>query len=66
MSCANLECDQAPAHRLRYRAPEGEHVYDLCEYHLDRAHEWLATRPHLAATARFERITASGDQPALF
>ena len=66
MSCANLECDQDPAHRLRYQAPEREYVYDLCTTHTDRAHEWLAARPHLAVTAMSERLTAPVDQPALF
>lgn len=66
MSCANLECDQDPAHRLRYQAPEGDHVYNLCDYHLDRAHHWLATRPRLAVTAISERIHTPVDQPALF
>ena len=66
MSCADLDCDQTPEHRLRYQAPEREHVYDLCAAHTDRAHEWLAARPHLAVTAMSERLAAPVDQPALF
>lgn len=66
MTCADLDCDEEPAHRLRYQAPEGEYVYDLCERHLDQAHEWLAGQPHLAVTAMSERLAAPVDQPALF
>lgn len=37
MTCADLDCTQEPRHRLRYQAPDRAHVYDLCEYHTDRA-----------------------------
>ncbi|SIO86154.1 hypothetical protein [Nocardiopsis sp. JB363] len=66
MSCANLDCDRDPAARLRYKAPDRDHVYELCEAHLDHAHVWLADRPHLAVTAVSERLAAEADQPALF
>lgn len=65
-TCANLDCDEEPTHRLRYQAPEREHVYDLCAHHTDRAHDWLATRPHLAVTAVSERLPPLSEQPALF
>lgn len=66
MTCADLDCDEEPDHRLRYQAPEGEYVYDLCATHTDRAHVWLAGRPELAVTALSERLTSPVDQPALF
>lgn len=65
-TCADLDCSEAPVHRLRYQAPSGEHVYDLCAHHLDRAHHWLAARPELALTAISERLQERLDQPALF
>ncbi|WP_017590813.1 hypothetical protein [Nocardiopsis ganjiahuensis] len=65
-TCANLACERDPVNRLRYQAPEREHVYELCETHTDHAHRWLAGRPHLALTAVSERLVAEVDQPALF
>lgn len=65
-TCANLDCDDPPTSRLQYQAPDGEHVYDLCDLHTDHAHEWLADRPHLAVTAFSEQLPPRVDQPALF
>ncbi|KOX11838.1 hypothetical protein [Nocardiopsis sp. NRRL B-16309] len=66
MDCTNLDCEEPASDLLRYQAPDREHRYTLCPYHLDRAHEWLAARPTLAVTAISERLTAPLDQPALF
>lgn len=67
MSCANLLCEEPPTTRLRYQAPAGQRFeYLLCPFHADHAHIWLAARPHLAATAVAEQLTAQADQPALF
>lgn len=65
-TCANLDCDQEPTSRLRYRAPDGQHTYDLCDLHTDRAHDWLGGRPSLAVTAYSERLPTPVVQPALF
>lgn len=66
MTCANLDCDDPATSRLRYQAPDRAHVYDLCDYHTDHAHEWLADRPSLAVTAYSEQLPPRVDQPALF
>ncbi len=65
-TCANLDCDQPPTNLLRYQAPDGQHTYDLCDLHTDRAHDWLADRPELAVTAVSERLSTPVVQPALF
>lgn len=65
-TCANLDCGEPPTSRLRYQAPDGQHTYHLCDLHTDRAHDWLADRPHLAVTAYSEHLGAVMEQPALF
>ncbi|MEU0242294.1 hypothetical protein ABZ234_31840 [Nocardiopsis sp. NPDC006198] len=76
-TCADLDCDQEPTTALHYRAPDGApFAYRLCPRHTDRAEQWLAGRPHLAATAVFTPLAGPAtpprtapepaDQPVLF
>lgn len=67
-ACSNLDCAAPATAQVRYQAPTQAHTYTLCPAHTDAAHQWLAARPHLAATAITNPIRTRDDvdQPALF